>query len=306
MLAKTVSVIGTSLLLMGSKIVIFVPVGGSVVSSSGLVTCTAGETCTIDTTDFSFTETFTAVAEPGYEFTAWGDGENAVCIGSQNADCTELDENTFSEFSGAVDHIDASSTFTMHPIFSTLESTTAAPPARISVSSVHRTRYFRVRGKSPDEVWADLHGAANPLTKIPETGRKPVGNASMELRYTFQPEYVPGSSHCRVASGNIEFMFETTLPRMVVTDETSDSLKRRWQLLEKEVTEHEVEHIAIYRRLISQLPEVMTSEASATCSELSQRVSSAIEESVDAIKSINIAFDEHSFRKVYTASLPSR
>jgi predicted secreted Zn-dependent protease len=306
MLAKTVSIIGTSLLLMGSKIVIYVPEGGTVVSSSGLVTCSARETCTIDTSEFPFTETFTAVAAPGYEFAAWGDGEAAVCVGSHNADCTELDISAFSDFPGEVDHIDSGSTFTMRPIFLSLESTTAAPPDRISVSSVHRTRYFGVSGESPEEVWADLHGARNPLAKNPETGRKPAGNASIELRYEFQTEYVPGSSHCRVASGNIEFMFETTLPRMVVTDETSDSLKRRWQLLEKEVTEHEVEHIAIYQSLISQLPDVMTSEASATCSELNRRVKLAIEKSVDAIRVINVAFDERSFRKVYTASLPSQ
>ena len=88
---RAAAVLGLSVMLMGSKLVIRVPEGGEVISSSGLVACAAGETCTVDLQQGRFAETFTAVAADGYPFRGWTGGDAAVCGGTLVADCTELD-----------------------------------------------------------------------------------------------------------------------------------------------------------------------------------------------------------------------
>ena len=72
--------------------------GGAVVSSSGLFACDAGETCTIDINEHHFAETFTAVADAGYTFNRWETGTGAICSGSLNTQCDELDNDSFGGF----------------------------------------------------------------------------------------------------------------------------------------------------------------------------------------------------------------
>jgi len=65
--------------IVSCKLAVIVPAGGSVTTSSGTYTCTAGNTCDIDVVDFYFDETFTAVPADGYAFKAWGDGYRRFC-----------------------------------------------------------------------------------------------------------------------------------------------------------------------------------------------------------------------------------
>lgn len=71
------------LILQGCKIILIVPEGGSIVSSSGNYSCSAGNTCEIDVEDGSeFSDTFTAVPDAGYTFVEWKKEQNHLCGGS--------------------------------------------------------------------------------------------------------------------------------------------------------------------------------------------------------------------------------
>ncbi|MEM1154430.1 MAG: imelysin family protein, partial [Pseudomonadota bacterium] len=63
--------LAASLFLVGCKVVVKVPDGGSVTSASGDFDCASGEECSIDVTTFDFEETFTATPEEGFEFIGW-------------------------------------------------------------------------------------------------------------------------------------------------------------------------------------------------------------------------------------------
>ena len=115
--AKVAAVLGFSVMLMGSKIIIHVPPGGSVVSSSGLFACAAGEVCTIDINEQYFAETFTAEAEPGFEFGGWGDKAGTLCGGSRDPYCSELGGDSFSDFGSGKPQLQPGSVLTMHPSF---------------------------------------------------------------------------------------------------------------------------------------------------------------------------------------------
>jgi hypothetical protein len=70
------------LMLQACRITQVVPVGGFVSSSSGLHDCQAGQTCVITIDGVAFSDTFTAVAAPGYRFVGWQQGKGSLCAGS--------------------------------------------------------------------------------------------------------------------------------------------------------------------------------------------------------------------------------
>lgn len=286
---KTAAVLVAVIPLMGNKVVIEVPAGGAVVSSSGLVSCAAHETCTIDTSTHPFTETLTAVAEPGYEFAGWQQGADALCAGSASEDCTELADEAFSQFSPSANN----EALSVRPTFTALEGEEPAAAPRFSVRSLHRTRFYEVRGETQEEIWNALHSAANPLIRSggKQSGRNAVGYANMEVRYHYQAEYVEDGSDCRVASGELDFEFETTLPKLAGATEDAEHLDQRWQIFHSDIVEHEAGHIALYRQLVTQLPEVMRSVPSVPCGSLAEHVRSAVARSVDAITQANEEYD---------------
>jgi hypothetical protein len=59
-----------------------VPAGGQIVSASGVHDCQAGQICVIDIDGVPFSDTFTAVAEPGFHFAGWKTGQGSLCAGS--------------------------------------------------------------------------------------------------------------------------------------------------------------------------------------------------------------------------------
>jgi predicted secreted Zn-dependent protease len=290
---KTAAVLGLSILLMGSKLIIQVPEGGSVVSSSGLVACAAGETCTVDLSAEEFAETFTAVAEPGYAFDHWRDRAGAVCRGSRDAYCEELDNGPFSDFSESRSRLRQGATMTMTPAFTARGHTSAQAKPRFSISSFHTTRYYQVKGNTLEEIWAQLHSAANPLAIDHKAGTRPLGHASFEYKYNYQGAYAANASSCRVESGKLEFRFETVLPRLASAAATSEQLERRWRSFQEHITEHEAGHHAIYRQLVTQLPQVMTDLGEVPCSDLDERVSVAVAQAADAIRQASAEYDEH-------------
>ncbi len=73
-------------LLSSCKLVIIASPGGSVSTISGSHSCPQGGVCEIGITDLLFNETFTAVADAGYQFSHWDGGFKRLCSQLQ-ADC---------------------------------------------------------------------------------------------------------------------------------------------------------------------------------------------------------------------------
>lgn len=80
-----------SLVISACQITQQVPANGYIVSSSGMYDCAEGETCIIDVVNGAgFSDTFTAVANPGYRFVAWQQADKYLCGGSSAA-CALVD-----------------------------------------------------------------------------------------------------------------------------------------------------------------------------------------------------------------------
>ncbi|MBK6511377.1 MAG: hypothetical protein IPG06_19370 [Haliea sp.] len=70
------------LTLSGCRITQVVPQGGFISSASGVRDCQAGQTCVITIDGVLFSDTFTAVAAPGYRFVGWQAGQGSLCAGT--------------------------------------------------------------------------------------------------------------------------------------------------------------------------------------------------------------------------------
>lgn len=94
-LNKRITLAALMLLLAGCRIEIDVPTSGSVTTTSGAISCSAGEQCTVDVSDIFFDETFVAEADEGFVFTGWESKDKGLCGGS-NDDC-HLETSAFAD-----------------------------------------------------------------------------------------------------------------------------------------------------------------------------------------------------------------
>ena len=300
--AKAAAVLAVSVLLMGSKIIIRVPEGGEVVSSSGLYACSAGEVCTIEINEQHFAESFTAVPAPGYAFASWGGQPGAVCRDSRDPHCADLDGGPFADFAVEAASLRKGAVLTLSPAFTAREDVATASSPRFRITSLHTTRYYPVSGRTQEEVWAQLLGAANPIAIDRAAGIKPVGHASFEYRYSYRSKFAANPANCRVDSGSIEFRFDTVLPELAASETIRDQLQQRWAPFQARITEHEAGHHAIYRELVTELPQVLAQVGEAPCAELDRRVSLAVADAVGAIKQASAEYDENYSSDSYVAS----
>jgi hypothetical protein len=74
-------------LLSACKLDVMVSSGGDVTSASGTRNCAGGNVCEFNVTDYTFNESFTAVARPGYAFSNWSAGEGFLCANSRQPTC---------------------------------------------------------------------------------------------------------------------------------------------------------------------------------------------------------------------------
>ncbi|MFT4518474.1 MAG: hypothetical protein ACI9JM_000855 [Halioglobus sp.] len=72
----------------GCKIAVISAEGGDVTSLSSTRDCDEGDNCIFEVTDPAFSETFTAVPKPGFEFVRWQAGMDFQCGDSTNLNCT--------------------------------------------------------------------------------------------------------------------------------------------------------------------------------------------------------------------------
>jgi uncharacterized repeat protein (TIGR02543 family) len=91
--SKILIILTTFSLVTGCKLALMVPAGGEVTSASTTRDCnggSGGKFCTYDISSapLPFSESFTAVAKPGYQFVKWQVGNDFRCPGSTNPVCT--------------------------------------------------------------------------------------------------------------------------------------------------------------------------------------------------------------------------
>lgn len=288
---KAIGVLPLSLLLMGSKLVITVPPGGSVESSSGLIACSAGEVCTVEVDGQHLEESFRAIPYQGNHFAAWEDSRNAICAGSRNPECSDLDSGEFSGYSSTAAQLNSDAVMTMRPTFISYEATQPESAIRFAINSRHRTRYYEIKGDTSDELWQQLSSDANPLRLVAAVGRKPLGEANLTYNYSYQPGYATNSGNCQVASAEIKFNFETILPRLANLEEKPDHLRNQWLEFQSIIIGHEADHQKIYRRLVKQLPEALASVNDVPCNKLDAQVNLAVSRAVNNMKQASAAYD---------------
>jgi hypothetical protein len=85
---RAIAAAALGLALGGCKLAVIVGEGGDITSVSGTNDCSGPGYCVIDIDDPNFTETFTAVPKPGYEFVKWQDGWGFQCADVQSIFCT--------------------------------------------------------------------------------------------------------------------------------------------------------------------------------------------------------------------------
>ncbi len=93
------------------------------------------------------------------------------------------------------------------------------------------------------------------------------------------------------------------LPELAGPVEPGPEVQQRWQSLQTHITEHEAGHHAIYRQLVTQLPQAMTELGAVPCSELDERVRVAVNIAVDSIRQASAEYDDHHSGEAYAAAM---
>ena len=114
-LLRILLLLSITALMAGCKLAVIVVEGGEV-QSTGSGTCVASAICIVDVVDPNFSETFTAVPNPGWRFVKWNKGGRMFCADSTELTCTLSLEGTAGN--EAIEKILASdNTFYLMPIF---------------------------------------------------------------------------------------------------------------------------------------------------------------------------------------------
>jgi ELWxxDGT repeat protein len=105
----------TFLSLAGCKVEITVPIGGNVITESGVYQCSSGKKCTIDVYDIFFDETFVAVPDQGFRFAGWKKEDKGFC-GGKNLPC-HLFTTGFLEYDILMAILESDTEFYLTPVF---------------------------------------------------------------------------------------------------------------------------------------------------------------------------------------------
>ena len=114
-LVKVLVILFVTALVAGCKVAVIVVEGGEV-QSIGSGTCLEGTICIVEVNDTNFSETFTAVPNPGQHFIKWNSGEGFFCGDSTNPTCVLSTVGTDGN-EGMEAIIASDQTFYLMPIF---------------------------------------------------------------------------------------------------------------------------------------------------------------------------------------------
>lgn len=119
-MSRILLLLSIAILMTGCKLAVIVVEGGEVSSSGWRGTCVAGNICSVVVDDPNFSEIFTAVPDPGWQFVKWNKGGRMFCGDSTEPTCTLSLEGT-SGIEGIEKILASDNTFYLMPIFSRLE-----------------------------------------------------------------------------------------------------------------------------------------------------------------------------------------
>lgn len=168
----------------GCKLAVMVSSEGNVESLSGTRDCSGPGYCEFNITEPSFSETFTAVPRPGFEFVRWQDGNGFICANATDPVCTvEMPNETLGAAVVAL-----FSTGSLRPVFS--------DPGGVDTDGDGTYNEFDM--DDDNDGWLDyeddcpldgpdLNGSGCPT--LPEWGTVLVGD-----RYWMQPDLFPDLS----------------------------------------------------------------------------------------------------------------
>ncbi|MEH6584487.1 MAG: DUF922 domain-containing protein [Halioglobus sp.] len=289
---KTIAVSALSIMLMGSKIIIRVPDGGQVVSSSGLYACAAGETCTINYDEINFDEMFIAIPDRGSNFSRWIDTAGSVCSSSWDPRCSNTTLDIIQDNPGRLRAYDSNRTVKVNPTFITHRTRTTDSVPRFNVRSFHSTQYYAISGNTSSELWNQLNSEVNPLPKNLTSGRKPIGHANFSYRYSYKAQYDSGGSNCTVGSAEIDLDFETVLPKLKQFSDKPNHLQTQWNRFTAVIIEHEAGHQKIYRRLVQELPHALQSVTNSPCHDLDEQVKITVSRLIATLEKASTEYDQ--------------
>lgn len=109
------STLSVLLLLTGCKLVVIVPSGGEVSSSSGDYHCTESTKCSFDVADLDFLEVFVPHAAPGYRFAGWRSAKRTLCGGQENS--CEIASAGLASHPALLQLLESDEEFYLEPIF---------------------------------------------------------------------------------------------------------------------------------------------------------------------------------------------
>ena len=233
------------LALAGCKIVIVMPAGGSVASDSGLYGCAAGEVCVINVDHIFFSETFLAKPAPGFAFSHWEKKPGSFCGDRRITDCRNLGTLRFSNFPSLLALLNSDAVYTLTPVFTNLDGSSAAGESIFVISSEHRQANYRVDGDGEAELLDALQSSANPLELNPATGAKPVAQASAGTSHAWSWSF--GGTGCALTSYSFEIDYVTTMPQLLDLEMRAADLQDAWRDYYARVEEHEAGHQEINR-----------------------------------------------------------
>jgi len=98
-------------------------------------------------------------------------------------------------------------------------------------------------------------------------------------------------ANCRVRSADINFEFETVLPKLKDLEEKTNRFQNQWKEFQSHIIDHEAGHIAIYRRLVKQIPQAMRRIRNVRCEALDQTVQASVDSIVKKVKQANSRYD---------------
>ena len=92
MITRLLVVLALVGLISGCKLALLVTAAGDVTTPLGTHDCLGPNTCEIEISDATFTQSFTAEPREGYEFKEWSSGPGFLCAGSTDSTCVVSNE----------------------------------------------------------------------------------------------------------------------------------------------------------------------------------------------------------------------
>lgn len=150
--------------LSACKIEIAAPVGATVTTASGSISCVGPATCVVDVTDVFFDETFVIETADGFSFSAWRKRDRGLCGGSE-APC-RLFTSGFVGVDSLLAILESDETFFLEPIIAPPGSALAFDPVRTTFAELDSdVRLKPVSTSSPEGTWLVYgHGVSTQET----------------------------------------------------------------------------------------------------------------------------------------------